>query len=75
MKSEGLKLLIQAGNPIISMETPDEPRAAHLVHEVAEAMSLPLVEWSVTEGLRSMPPMAAADAGGTRARSPRRWDT
>ena len=37
MKSDSLKLLIQAGNPIISMETPDEPRAVRLVREVAQA--------------------------------------
>ena len=38
MKSAALKLLIQAGNPIIAMETPDEPRAICLVREVAQAM-------------------------------------
>ncbi len=59
MKSAELKLLIQAGNPIISMETPDEPRAVHLVREVAHAMEVPLVEWSVTEGLLGAPPAAA----------------
>ena len=36
MKSAALKLLIQAGNPIISMETPDEPRAVAMVREVAQ---------------------------------------
>jgi AAA+ superfamily predicted ATPase len=51
MKPEGLKLLVQAGNPIISMETPDEPRAVQAVREVAQQMGLPLLEWSVTEGL------------------------
>jgi AAA+ superfamily predicted ATPase len=56
MKSESLKLLIQAGNPIISMETPDEPRAIRVVREVAQATKLPLLEWSVTEGLVTTPP-------------------
>ena len=37
MTPESLKLLVQAGNPIISMETPDEPRAVRLVREVAQA--------------------------------------
>jgi AAA+ superfamily predicted ATPase len=46
-----LKQLIQAGNPILSMETPDEPRAAGMVREAAEQMGVPLSEWSVTEGL------------------------
>jgi ATP-dependent 26S proteasome regulatory subunit len=61
MKSDGLdglKLLIQAGNPIIAMETADEPRAVRLVHDVAQAMELPLTEWSVTEGLRNASPPA-----------------
>ncbi|MEN6449022.1 MAG: AAA family ATPase [Thermoguttaceae bacterium] len=56
MKPESLQLLIQAGNPIISIETPDEPRAVRAVREVAEAMKLPLLEWSVTEGLVTTPP-------------------
>ena len=30
MKAENLKLLIHAGNPIISLETPDESRAIRL---------------------------------------------
>jgi AAA+ superfamily predicted ATPase len=51
MKTDSLRLLIQAGNPIISMQTPDELRAVELVREVAGQMSLPLVEWSLTEGL------------------------
>jgi AAA+ superfamily predicted ATPase len=51
MKLDSLHLLIQAGNPIISIETPDELRAVELVREVAGKMSLPLAEWSLTEGL------------------------
>ena len=35
MKPEALRLLIDAGNPIISMDTPDEPRAIRVVQEVA----------------------------------------
>ncbi len=59
MRSESLKLLIQAGNPIISMETPDEPRAVDLARETAHAMRLPVSEWSVTSGLTPTPPMGA----------------
>ena len=51
MNPESLKLLIQAGNPIIAMETPDEPRAIRLLRQVAQEMNVPLSEWSVTEGL------------------------
>ena len=53
MKLENLKLLIAAGNPIISISTPDEPRAVRVVHEVAQAIGLPVLVWSLTEGLRA----------------------
>jgi AAA+ superfamily predicted ATPase len=56
MDSESLKLLIRAGNPIISMETADEPRAAHAVREAAQELGQPLLEWSVTAGLAPAPP-------------------
>jgi AAA+ superfamily predicted ATPase len=52
MKLENLKLLIAAGNPIISISTPDEPRAVRTVHEVARAVGLPVSVWSLTEGLQ-----------------------
>ena len=54
MRSDILKQLIQAGNPIISMETSDEPRAVAAIREVALQLALPLSEWSVTEGLRPL---------------------
>jgi len=59
MQSDVLRQLIQAGNPIIAMETPDEPRAAAAVREVAQQLRLPLSAWSVTEGLVAAPPAAS----------------
>jgi MoxR-like ATPase len=56
MRSDDLRLLIQARNPIISLETPDEPRAVRMVRAVAAEMHLPLAEWSITEGLVKTPP-------------------
>ena len=53
MKLEDLKLLIAAGNPIISISTPDEPRAVRAVHEVAQSIGLPVLVWSLTEGLQA----------------------
>ena len=38
MRTDILKQLIQAGNPIISMETPDEPRAAAMVRDAARQL-------------------------------------
>jgi AAA+ superfamily predicted ATPase len=52
-RAESLKLLIQSGNPIIAVETPDEPRAVRIVAETAMSLGLPLRQWSVTEGLWS----------------------
>jgi len=56
MRSDYLKLLIQAGNPIVSLETPDEPRAVRTVRAVAAEMGLPLLVWSITDGLVQMLP-------------------
>ncbi len=53
-ESQKLLLLIQAGNPIISMETPDEPRAVHIITEAAQALGRPIAMWSATEGLVSV---------------------
>ncbi len=59
MKSDSLRLLIEAGHPIISLETPDEPRAMQVVRTMAGEMGSTLAVWSVTEGLVSTPPSAA----------------
>lgn len=57
-----LKLLLQAGNPIISLDTHDEERAVAQVRKVADELSCPLFEWSVTTGLcRTLP--TAAETG------------
>jgi MoxR-like ATPase len=56
MRSDSLRQLFQAGNPIIAIETPDEPRAAAAVRDVAQQLRLPLSEWTVTEGLVAAPP-------------------
>jgi len=53
---QDLKLLMQAGNPIIAMETLDEPRAVRIVREMAEQTGLSLLEWTVTDGLIPAPP-------------------
>jgi AAA+ superfamily predicted ATPase len=58
MTSENLKLLIHSGNPIIAMETPDEPRAFRMVLEAAQELALPLAQWSVTDGLVTVLPAA-----------------
>ncbi len=49
--SNSLELLIRSGNPFISIETLDEPRALKVVQEVARNLKKPLFEWSATTGL------------------------
>ena len=49
--TEQLKLLIRAGNPLVSIETRDEERAVEIVRKTAESHHLPLMEWSATTGL------------------------
>ncbi|MBN2579445.1 MAG: AAA family ATPase [Pirellulales bacterium] len=56
MKPDALKLLIESGNPVISLETADELRGERVVRAAAEQLGLPLFEWSVTDGLRKMTP-------------------
>lgn len=56
MTAENLKLLIRARHPLVAMETPDEPRALRVVRQAAESMGLPLLEWSVTDGLVDQSP-------------------
>jgi SpoVK/Ycf46/Vps4 family AAA+-type ATPase len=46
-----LQLLIQAGNPLISVVSHDEEGVTEVVHWSAERLGLPLFEWSVTTGM------------------------
>lgn len=54
-----IKLLIQSGHPVIAIETHDEERAVEMVRKLAEDLSSPLFEWSVTTGLRRIMPTEA----------------
>ena len=51
MKSDSLKKLVAAGNPIISIASPDETRAVRFVRDAALHLGLPVIEWSLTDGL------------------------
>ena len=57
-----LQLLIQAGNPLISVVTHDEDGVTDVVRWSTEQLGLPLYEWSVTSGMLQTVP-AYADAG------------
>jgi SpoVK/Ycf46/Vps4 family AAA+-type ATPase len=56
---EQLKLLIQSGHALVSIETHDEPRAAEIVRRAADELGIPLFEWTVTTGLRQTRPYDA----------------
>jgi hypothetical protein len=50
-KHDELRLLINSRNPIITAETAEEERLAHLLTAIAMELSIPLYTWSVTSGL------------------------
>jgi len=50
-KRDELRLLINSRNPIITVETPEEERLAHLLTAIAVELCVPLYTWSVTAGL------------------------
>lgn len=47
-----LKILIESKNPILVIETHEEPRAVGLINQVAMSLKQPVFGWHVTEGLR-----------------------
>ena len=49
--TEKLSLLIQAENPLISIESIDEERAFSIVLEAAEELNRPVLDWSLATGL------------------------
>ncbi|MGE3803408.1 MAG: AAA family ATPase [Gemmataceae bacterium] len=51
-----LSLLVQAGNPIITIESRDEPRVVDLLRAAAVKLARPLFSWSITQGLRRLLP-------------------
>jgi hypothetical protein len=53
-KRDELRLLINSRTPIITVETAEEERLAHLLTAIAEELCVPLYTWSVTTGLARM---------------------
>jgi SpoVK/Ycf46/Vps4 family AAA+-type ATPase len=60
LPTDNLGLLVQARNPIISVQTPDEPRAVRIVRDFCESLKLPFYEWSVIDGLHQTSPPSGA---------------
>jgi hypothetical protein len=50
-KHDELRLLINSRNPIITVETAEEERLAHLLTAIAVELCVPMYAWSVTAGL------------------------
>ena len=50
-----LALLIQAGHPLISIESSDEVRALELIRKTASKLDQSVFTWSMTEGLVKEP--------------------
>lgn len=49
---ERLKILINSFNPLLVMETVEEPRAVDLIRQAASDLNLPVFEWSIADGLQ-----------------------
>ncbi len=65
---EQLQLLVRSGNGLMSVETHDEARAVSIVRKAAEAMQVPLFEWSVTTGLeQTFPAQTGTGVGAGKA--------
>ena len=50
--SDTLLLQIRSGNPLIAIETVDESRALDRIYQAANTLELPVLQWSMTGGLR-----------------------
>jgi hypothetical protein len=50
-RHDELRLLLNSRNPIITVETTEEERLAHLLLALATEMGVPIYTWSVTTGL------------------------
>ena len=47
-----LNLVIEAGIPLVALETWDEPRAIDLLRRLARQRDSSLFQWSITDGLK-----------------------
>jgi SpoVK/Ycf46/Vps4 family AAA+-type ATPase len=54
---EQLQLHIQAGEPLLAIETADEERAVEIVRQAATSLQKMLYEWSVTTGMAGTLPI------------------
>jgi AAA+ superfamily predicted ATPase len=63
---DSLKLYLQAGVPLLSVQTHDEDQATAIARKAADQLAIPLFEWTVTTGLvrtRPTTPESVAPAG------------
>src|SRR5215468_8165441 len=50
-KRDELRLLVNSGHPIISIETTEEERVEQLLFQIGTELEVPVFHWSVTKGL------------------------
>jgi SpoVK/Ycf46/Vps4 family AAA+-type ATPase len=62
---EDIKLLIRTRHAIVTIETVEESFAARTVREAGGEMGRMVLEWSISDGLRSSMPTAGDMIGGT----------
>jgi len=62
---DDLKLLIRTRHAIVTVRTLEEEYAARTVRQAGRELGLPVLEWSLGEGLRRTVPTAGDTIGGT----------
>ena len=62
---EDLKLLIRTRHAIVVMCTTDEPSAARVARQAGFQMGMPVMEWSINEGLHCVEPPGGGKIMGT----------
>jgi len=64
--TEDLKLLIRTRHAIVTIRTLDEAFATRTIQQAGRELNLPVLEWSLSEGLRRVQPPTKGGVGGTR---------
>lgn len=62
---EELKLLIRTRHALVTVQTTEEAYAVRLIREAGRDLRMPVLEWSVTEGLRQTHPATGGTIAGT----------
>ena len=63
---EDLRLLIRTRHAIVTIRTLDESFAARAIRKAGHEMRMPVLEWTLSEGIRRVEPPGKGAVGGTK---------